>query len=99
LYRRHGRYPAHFIFALHLHTFAFLVLAVLTAPAALSANVAVLEPFAFLAIVVYLMAALRRAYGEGWGLTLAKTGALALVYACAFAFTLLGLIGLTALTF
>jgi hypothetical protein len=99
LYRRYGRYPAHFIFALHFHAFAFLLLAVVTAPAALSEKFDVLEPVAFVAVAVYLVLALRRVYGQGRLLTLAKTGALAGVYLFAFTFTLLALIALTALTF
>ena len=99
LYRRGGRYPAHFIFALHLHAFAFLLLGAITIPAAASAGFDVLEPFAFLAIVVYLAIALRCVYGGTWPATLARTGALAFGYLFAFAVTILALLALTALTF
>ena len=99
LYRRRGRYPAHFIFALHLHAFAFLVLAAITFPAALSARFDVLEPIAFVGIIAYLMLALRRVYGDGWTRTTAKTAALALAYMTAFGATMIGLLALTALTF
>ncbi len=99
LYRRRGRYPAHFIFALHLHAFAFLLLGAITIPAAFSASFDVLEPFAFLAIIVYLVVALRRVYGGSKLTTLAKTGALALGYLFAFGLAILTLLALTALTF
>ncbi|HEX2781738.1 MAG TPA: DUF3667 domain-containing protein [Gemmatimonadaceae bacterium] len=99
LYRRQGRYPAHFIFALHLHAFAFLVLAAIGIPAAFSKAFDVLEPIAITAIVVYLVLALRRVHRESWPRTLLKTGALAMAYVLVFAATLVGLLALTAYTF
>jgi hypothetical protein len=99
LYRTRGRYPAHFIFALHVHAFAFLLLAIATAPAALSAKFDGLDEFAMLAILVYVAIALRRTYDESWARTVAKTGALAMSYLLVFGFTLVCLMALTALTF
>ena len=46
----------------------------------------------------YLVFALRRTYSEGWAPTLLKAATLSVLYLFAFAFTLIGLIGLTALT-
>lgn len=99
LYRRRGRYPAHFIFALHLHAFAFFLLAAIGIPAAFSAGFDVLEPLAIVAVIVYLILALRRVHGERWPRTLLKTAALATAYLLAFAATLVGLLALTAYTF
>jgi hypothetical protein len=99
LYRTRGRYPAHFIFALHVHAFAFLLLAIATAPAALSAKFDGLDEFAMIAILVYVAIALRRTYDESWARTVAKTGALAMSYLLVFGFTLVCLMALTALTF
>ena len=99
LYRRHGRYPAHFIFALHLHAFAFLVLAATTAPSILSPRLDGVDSLGIIASVIYFAIALRRTYGEGWGSTLVKSGTLSLLYLFAFAITLIGLMGLTAFTF
>lgn len=98
LYRRQGRYPAHFVFALHLHAFAFLVLAATTAPSILSASLDGVDALGIVTSCIYLVLALRRTYGEPWGRTFLKAGTLAVLYLFAFAFTLIGLIGLTALT-
>ena len=50
------------------------------------------------ASVIYLVFAVRRTYGEGWGGTVVKAASLSVLYLFAFAATLIVLIGLTALT-
>lgn len=68
-------YAEHVIFSIHLHSFGFFV----TAIAALS-GIGIVELAAVLGIVVYAVAALRRVYGQGWGLTIAKAFGLGLSY-------------------
>ncbi|MCB1998887.1 MAG: DUF3667 domain-containing protein [Burkholderiaceae bacterium] len=74
-WRRSGlSYGAHFVLALHLHAFAFLVL--------LAADVlpAAVDGLAALLIAAHAVLAARRVYGVGWPGTVARSLAVGLVY-------------------
>jgi uncharacterized membrane protein len=60
-WRRHVRYGAHLVFALHFHAFAFLALIVTLVPVALS-----LSDWISIVLLVYLVMAMRRVYQGGW---------------------------------
>jgi hypothetical protein len=68
-------YAEHLVFSIHLHSFAFFV----TAIGALI-GIGMVQLVLTLAIVVYTVSALRRVYGQGWGLTIAKSIGLGLSY-------------------
>jgi hypothetical protein len=76
LFGRTGRfYVEHFVFALHTHAFAFLVLTLGEIPPG------AWGPFlATAASGLYGVVALRRVYGQSWGITLLKGAALAVGY-------------------
>ena len=78
LWRRRGLYYAeHLVFGLHVHAFAM---------AALALAVVLPPPWAalpVLAVPAYLLLALRRVYGDGWGRTVAKSVVLAGAYGTA----------------
>lgn len=88
LYRsRRRRFPAHLVFALHVHAFFFAVLAVSTAVehvVNLAALPEAVESTASLATTVgamlYFPVAMRRVYGGRWGATIARAIALATIY-------------------
>jgi Protein of unknown function (DUF3667) len=72
-------YVGHLYFALHLHAFAFLLLAAITALALVPGPLASLAGSAFVPVtVVYFYAAIRRAFQSSWARTLVR-GSLLLV--------------------
>lgn len=75
------RYTAHLVFALHLHAFWFVMLALarlVPSP---------LEWLAWAAMVVYTLLAGRRVYGGGWATRLARALALSALYMVLLALT------------
>lgn len=70
-FRRKRFFVEHLVFGMHIHTFAFLMLAAaLLVPGEATGNwvklfLVVVSPF-------YVLIAIRRFYGEGWGWTLVK---------------------------
>ena len=80
-------YGAHFVFGLHVHAFAFLVLLL---AALLPAGA---DDWALLLIVAHTTLAMRRVYGAPWRATAWRAGAIALAYALAL---LVGTVGLAA---
>jgi hypothetical protein len=70
-------YTAHLVFALHLHAFWFLVLALMP----------LLNAFGFVAIGVYTLMAGQRVYGGRWGPRLLRAGALSVMYVGLLALT------------
>jgi len=90
------RYVAHLVFSLHIHSFAFLVLVtgsvvdIGLASAGVESVQTLGNTLATLLIPVYSFLALRRAYGQGWLLTLVKLVVLMVGYAISLAFTMLG---------
>jgi hypothetical protein len=74
--RGHRLYAEHFVFALHVQSFAFLagVAAVLVVGLGVGR-------FLLLWTLVYLLWAMKRAYGQGWPKTIAKCAVLVVVYA------------------
>lgn len=81
LYRdRRMRYTEHLVFALHLHAFWFIAIAVL------QVNFTPTETVALLAIPVYAVLAMRRVYGGSWGRLALRVTVLSMAYA-----TLVGL--------
>jgi hypothetical protein len=84
LYWRPRRYYIeHLLFFLHSHSFAFLLLTLLTLAELLSATLAVpLKILALLYLPYYLFVAMRRVYGQSRARTLLKLTALAGAYLC-----------------
>ena len=80
--RRKRFFVEHLVFGMHIHTFAFLMLA-----AALLVPDGAIGSWAKLFLVVvspfYVLIAMRRFYGEGWGLTLVKGFVVWNLYSCA----------------
>jgi Protein of unknown function (DUF3667) len=76
LYARRKRYYVeHFVFALHLHSFAFLSFVVM-----LVARVPAVASVLTLWIFLYVFLAMKRVYGQGWMMTLLKYGVLGISY-------------------
>ncbi|MGB5104208.1 MAG: hypothetical protein WBO04_12960, partial [Steroidobacteraceae bacterium] len=112
LYLGSGRYfVEHLLFVVHYHAFFFLGglvmlllqrLAFATAGTGAGGVFAFVEGAAIVAFVVYapfyLYRAMRRVYGQGRIVTLAKYSVLGVAYIFATAFTLIGLLAYTALT-
>lgn len=73
--RRKRLYAEHFVFALHFHAFVFLTAAVMI----LAWNPLVSAVHS-LAVVVYLLLAMKRVYAQGWPKTVLKYGALLAAY-------------------
>lgn len=90
-FRRKRFYVEHFVFALHVHGFAFLLFtAILIAPARMW-----ISPALQLWFAVYLYWAMKRVYGQGWIRTLMKYGVLVSTY---MILMLLGMVGVMAAT-
>src|SRR6059058_3391673 len=82
LFYRGRKYPEHLYFAIHLHAFIFLALAVaaLAKFSELPAVAAVTSAIAICWIPVYAALAFRRVYGGSLGKTLAKEVAIGAIY-------------------
>lgn len=81
LYRRRGRYYVeHFIFLLHQHTSAFLMLTLLLLLHQIIALPALLWVFVLLVMIASMLIAMRRYYGQGWGKTTLKWLIFGVVY-------------------
>jgi hypothetical protein len=76
--RRRLRYTEHLVYALHLHSFWFLAIAIALVPLPGAG-------LAYLAMPVYALLAARRVYGGGWPITLVRAFAVALLYGIALA--------------
>jgi hypothetical protein len=79
----HGRkYPEHLYFAIHLHAFTFLALAVVALAkfTRLSGLIAAVAALSFLAVPVYATLAFRRTYGGSLARTLAKGVGIGAIY-------------------
>jgi hypothetical protein len=83
LFYRGRKYPEHLYFAIHLHAFMFLVLAVAQVPkfAQVASLSLVVGTLATLTIPVYATLAFRNAYGGSLARTLVKEVAIAAIYA------------------
>jgi hypothetical protein len=81
-FNRHRRTTEHLVFALHLHAFWFLALALASLP------VPVLPGLLALAMPVYAFMAARRVYGGRWWTTLLRGVAIVAAYGLAMALTL-----------
>jgi uncharacterized protein DUF3667/zinc ribbon protein len=68
--RRRFYYFEHLVFSFHTHTFVFLLFS-LTLLIDKYAHTAI-SPFAFLALAIYLVMAMKQFYGQGWIKTIAK---------------------------
>jgi hypothetical protein len=91
LYLRSGRlYAEHFIFALHVHAFAFVVGTVGVLLPATPGDILPKVALAWLA--VYTVLAMRRVYGESYARTVGKFVALFGLYALALGATMLALL-------
>jgi hypothetical protein len=76
-------YVPHFYFAVHYHAFAFFLLAVFEAISPLHYRIiAIVKLLLILGLYPYLTIALRRVYGGGRWLTIAKSVAILSIYFC-----------------
>jgi hypothetical protein len=85
LFYRRRHFPQHLIFAIHLHTVIFLVLAVREL-SQLTRSLIVLGTFevaAIIAIAGYALLAFRRVYGETWPRVVLKAVGIAVIYCAA----------------
>jgi hypothetical protein len=82
LFRRRFRYPAHLVFALHVHAGTFLALVAVELAKASASIPAVLVVSAVVwpAVLAYLVAAVRRVFATSLGAALARTAALSVIY-------------------
>ncbi len=81
LYIRQGRYYAeHFVFLLHAHSFLFLIFTAMLLIGQAGLLGGWVELGLFIWIGVYLLLAMRRVYGQGWGMTFVKWWSLAWIY-------------------
>jgi hypothetical protein len=93
IYIRQGRYyPEHFVFALHVHSFFFLMFCII-ALLPWGRIDAVLRIW----MVLYVWLAMKRVYGQGWFRTAVKWAVLGWCYAFVILVTLLGLTVVTLL--
>jgi hypothetical protein len=90
----------HVVLSLHLHAFAFTVFTAMLLARLLpwDGPVTAIRVLLVASLPAYLLAALRRVYGQGWGPTLLKAAAGSLLYLAALAIGLVGVAAL-ALTF
>ena len=73
--RREKYYVEHLVFTLHFNAFCFLMIGLVNAvPGRLPGGVV------FLWVVIYLLLALKRNYGQGWGKTILKFGIFSFSY-------------------
>jgi len=77
--RRKYYYVQHAIFSIHFHSFAFLVFLVLTLVSLATESVGLVAG-GYLVVLLYLVAALRGMYGQGWGVSLLKGIAISVLY-------------------
>lgn len=82
---RRLRYTEHLVFALHLHAFWFLALA-LALP-----NLSWLTFIAFCAVPLYGLLSLKRVYGGGWPSLLLRAGVVSALYLMTLAAVMVGL--------
>lgn len=82
LFHRGRTFPTAMVFAVHLHSFAFVVLAVAELAKFTNSVIAAVGAgvIAMLLVVAYLLLASRRVYGGSWPATIAKSAGLAFVY-------------------
>ena len=73
-------YVQHAIFSIHFHSMAFLVFLVLKLVSLLWVGVGLVAG-GYLLVLVYLVAALRGMYGQGWGVSLLKGLGIVVLYA------------------
>ena len=83
-WNRQLHYTEHLVFALHVHAFWFVALA-LALP-----DQAWISGLAFAAVPVYTFIAMRRVYGGRWWLRVMRGGFVTLVYAIVLSFVLVG---------
>jgi hypothetical protein len=95
LYVRHRRlYVEHFIFAVHLQAFAFVLFTALH----LTGNWPILRSLLWGWLLVYIVLAFRRVYPQSWPRTLVKLALLGWVYLFSLAVTVAGIAVVTLLT-
>jgi hypothetical protein len=88
LYIRKKRYYVeHFIFALHVHAFTFLIFfliivlaTLIDGPGRVNKALSPLPPLLITWLIVYLYIAMKRVYQQGWFVTLVKWGTLGFAY-------------------
>jgi len=91
-FRRKRFYVEHFVFALHVHGFAFLLFTVM-----LLSPWTWLNPLLQVWFAIYLYWAMKRVYGQGWMRTLVKYGVLGSTYMILMLLGMAGVVLATAL--
>jgi hypothetical protein len=82
LFYRRMRLPGALVYAVHLHTFAFLAFAISEA-VKLTRSLTIAVPVGLMVVVavaVYALRAQRAVFGGGWPMTIAKAMAIAVIY-------------------
>ena len=79
-WRAERMFVPHFYFAVHYHAFAFVILALFEVASFLHGWPRLIRTILFLTIFPYLAIALRRVYGGGRALTIAKVAAIVAIY-------------------
>ena len=79
-WRAERMFVPHFYFGVHYHAYAFVMLALFEAASLLHGWMRLIRPILFLTLFPYLAMALRRVYGGGRALTIAKVAAIAAIY-------------------
>lgn len=86
-------YLHHGVFAIYLHCFVFIVVAITTLPDVMGlARLASPADLLLLGVPVYLVLAMKRFYGEGWARTLLKGWAVSIAYVALGGVTMMGLL-------
>jgi hypothetical protein len=98
--RRRFYYIDHLVFSLHFHTFVFVLMILLVIKGALLPDLlpgAALGWILFVLLSAYLLVAMKRVYGQGWGRTTLKFVLVGWVYfiVMALALTFTTFYGLT----
>ena len=84
-------YVHHLVFSVYLHSFVFLVVALVNFPAAVRlSGLTEWMSLAVLGIPLYLLLGMKRFYGDGWVKTLAKFTFVCIAYAFVLSATMLG---------
>jgi hypothetical protein len=92
--RRKFYFVDHLVFSLAFHSFVFALLIVAIGAAQILAGGFVAELF-FLAVVLYLLLAIRRFYAQGWVISVIKFAVVSFVYTVFFLMPALALVLVT----
>jgi hypothetical protein len=79
--RRKRNYMRHLIFSIHIHSFIFIVLTIITAMYMLfKGDIEIIAALLFLTIPVYIVVALKKFYGQNFAKVIVKFFVISLLY-------------------